>query len=272
MYTCAEVIFVKDKNICKFISDVNSEKLEIQSFIYETNPEIMKIKTHLSSHRAILVAKGEGNFVFDGKEFPFEKGSLVFGFEGESFEANAQNPCEYMYIAFSGLRSMALFRRFGISKAFRSFDSFDGVMPLWYDSLARASEENIDLATESILLYTFSRLTNTQTDKSNLINRIIELTEKQFTNPLLSVSTIAKDLTYNSKYISHIFKEKMGMSYTEYLRTLRLKYAVSLLDHGLDSVKNVALLSGFSDPLYFSSVFKKTIGVSPKEYQQRSKN
>ena len=80
--------------------------------------------------------------------------------------------------------------------------------------------------------------------------------------------TIADELSYNSKYISHIFKEKMGISYSEYLRSLRLKFAVSLFDRGLDSVKNVALLSGFSDPLYFSTVFKKGMGVSPKEYRE----
>ena len=59
----------------------------------------------------------------------------------------------------------------------------------------------------------------------------------------------------------------MGVSYSEYLRTLRIKYAVSLFDHGIDSVKNVALLSGFADPLYFSTVFKKYTGLSPKEYK-----
>jgi AraC-like DNA-binding protein len=45
---------------------------------------------------------------------------------------------------------------------------------------------------------------------------------------------------------------------------------VSLLEHGIDSVKNVALLSGFSDPLYFSTVFKKDIGISPKEYMKKN--
>ena len=58
----------------------------------------------------------------------------------------------------------------------------------------------------------------------------------------------------------------MNISYSEYLRSVRLKYAVTLFDHGIDSVKNVALLSGFSDPLYFSKVFKDTIGVSPTVY------
>jgi AraC-like DNA-binding protein len=66
-----------------------------------------------------------------------------------------------------------------------------------------------------------------------------------------------------------VFREKMGVLYSEYLRSLRLKHAVLLMDHGIDSVKNVALLSGFNDPLYFSTVFRKSTGVSPKEYMAK---
>ncbi|MBE5732376.1 MAG: helix-turn-helix transcriptional regulator, partial [Clostridiales bacterium] len=47
---------------------------------------------------------------------------------------------------------------------------------------------------------------------------------------------------------------------------IRIKHAVTLLDYGIDSIKNVALLSGFTDPLYFSNVFKAQIGISPTQY------
>ena len=63
----------------------------------------------------------------------------------------------------------------------------------------------------------------------------------------------------------------MGITYSEYLRNLRIRYAASLFDHGIDSVKNVAFLSGFTDPMYFSGVFKKVTGLSPKEYKKAGK-
>ena len=61
----------------------------------------------------------------------------------------------------------------------------------------------------------------------------------------------------------------MHISYSEYLRSFRLKHAISLFELGLSSVKNVAILSGFSDPLYFSTIFKKYIGISPKDFSKR---
>ena len=146
---------------------------------------------------------------------------------------------------------------------------YDGLIPMWSDSIRRASEINLDLVSEGILLYTFSRLVPNTDEKNTLVNKILTITEERFNDPEISVSEISKELSYNPKYISHIFKEKVGISYSEHLRNLRIKYAVSLLEHGIDSVKNVAFLSGFTDPLYFSSVFKKTVGVSPTEYKTR---
>ena len=140
------------------------------------------------------------------------------------------------------------------------------MIPLWQESLASASDKTIDLAAESILLYSFSRLFGAESERNSIIGKIAEITEQRFSDPALSLSVIAEELSYHPKYVSHLFKEKMEISYSEYLRSVRLKFATTLFDHGIDSVKNVALLSGFTDPLYFSNVFKKCVGMSPKQY------
>ncbi len=262
---------MKTKNICKFIPESSADKLEIHSFILESELSAMTALQRLKHNRIILVKQGCGIFSFDNTKIYFSPGAVVFGFEGEDFSTHTDDICEYMYISFSGTRSDVLFRRFGINKNNRIFPKADGLIPLWHDSLSRASTETIDLASESVLLYTFSRFSGVSAENCDLINKIIEFSEQHFTDSDLSLSAVAEQLSYNPKYISHIFKEKMGIGYSEYLRNLRIKYAISLLDHGIDSIKNVAILSGFSDPLYFSSVFKKTLGKSPNEYKADSR-
>ena len=79
---------------------------------------------------------------------------------------------------------------------------------------------------------------------------------------------MARMVGYNAKYLSHFFKKEFGMGFAEYLRLLRINHAVILLENGVTSVKNVAALSGFSDPLYFSRVFTAAIGIPPKEYRK----
>ena len=257
-----------NKNICKFSTPLISSSLWTRRFILESDEEIMKRFITLEENRVCLISKGDGVFVINSKTFPFQTGDLIFVFKDEKIFAESTNKCEYMYIDFYGTRSNELFRRFGIIDGNRKFSGFDGLIPFWHESLSRASAENIDLSSESILLYTFSRLSVSAPKGNPLVNKIIELSEEHFKEIDFSIGFVAEKLGYNVKYLSHIFKEKTGVTYSEYLRDLRIKYAVSLFDHGLDSVKNVAVLSGFSDPLYFSTVFKKCIGVTPKDYKK----
>lgn len=259
---------MRSKNICKFINSSVSNTLKTDCFIYESNPDVMKLEKNLKFHHVFIIKQGKITFFADGKKYSVKSGDLFFAFKGENIYALSDDRGEYMYIAFEGIRADELFRRFYITVSNRTFTGFDGIIPLWHDSVSRASETNIDLATESVLLYTFSRLNAVPNAKNELMNRMIEITEENFTSSDLSLSTLANELSYNAKYISHLFKEKMGVSYVEYLTNLRIKYAISLLDNGIDSVKNVAFLSGFSDPLYFSTVFKKIVGVSPRDYKK----
>ena len=260
---------MKNKNICKFVTGENRDRLEVKKFIYESDADTMRQRTTLEYNRVILVSEGDGCANIGGIEWKIQKGQLIFAFKNEKIVIMPQNDCEYMYIDFDGARATDLFSRFGVSKVSRVREGFDGIIPLWKDSLRRATEDNLDLLAEGMLLYAMSRLSRDTDEQNTLISRILEITENNFTDSTLSIGAIAEDISYNSKYISHLFKEKMGVSYSEYLRNLRIKYAVSLLEHGIDSVKNIAFLSGFTDPMYFSTVFKKAIGVSPKDYMSR---
>ena len=257
---------MKRNNICKFPSSTAlGGAISVSRFVKETDSEVMMSKNRLYSHRMLLVTEGNGQFLINGDLHSVEQGTLLFIFAGDDL-CLFSGSLVYIYIDYSGARADELHRRFEISPLTRAHNGFDGLIPLWQESLARASDKTIDLASESILLYSFSRLSDTVSDNTGIIGRISEITEQGFIDPDFSLSKIAEELCYHPKYLSHLFKEKMNISYSEYLRSVRLKYAVTLFDHGIDSVKNVALLSGFSDPLYFSKVFKDTIGVSPTVY------
>lgn len=256
-----------NKNICKFSTPLISNTLYISQFIFETEKETMQKSVLLKENRMYLISKGNGKMTIDLKDWDFQAGDIIFAFKDETITITEVNMCEFMYIDFGGTRAAELLRRFAIIDSNRKFTGFDGLIPFWKESLSRASKENIDLSAESILLYSFSRFSVLTPKGNSLINKIIELTEENFKDNSFTINTVAEELGYNAKYISHIFKEKSGVTYSEYLRDLRIKYAISLFDHGLDSVKNVAALSGFSDPLYFSTVFKKCVGVTPKEYK-----
>ena len=165
------------KNICKFISAASGVSLEVHNFVCESNRETMAQPFTLPHHRAILITEGEGTLSFDSHTESVTHGSLVFAFGGEVMHGKGDECFQYTYISFSGDRSDELFKRFGINKRIRSFDGFEGLVPLWKDSLSRSSEENVDLAAESMLLYAISRLRSDTAERNDIINRVISITE-----------------------------------------------------------------------------------------------
>lgn len=261
---------MKNNSVCKFPSYSTSEDLSVSCFVLETDMEVMLTQTVLSSHRMLLIEQGEGEFMFDNSVYSFSAGTLIFGFEGEKFSLLRGDDVRYLYIDFNGTRAKSLYHRFGIYPHSRKTENLHGFIPFCKECLLSTQQENVDIAAESVLLYVFSRLSTSSSAQNATIQKIIDLTESHFRDPDLSLALIAKEIGYNPKYLSHFFKEKMNVSYSEYLRSFRFKYAISLFELGLSSVKNVALLSGFSDPLYFSNSFKKFVGISPKEFIQKN--
>ena len=261
---------MRNNNVCKFIIPSFSDTLFVSKYIKETNEAVMKTPAPLSQHRMILITQGEGEFVFSQNATAFKRGDIVFGLKGENMFVQNGKQVTYLYIDFSGTRAEDLLKRFEINENNRVREGNDGLIPLWEESLLSASEQNLDLTCESILLYTFSRFYKTAQSRNEMTEQIIEITEHRFNEPTLSISVIASELSYNAKYLSHTFKKSMGVNYSQYLRTIRIKHAITLLAYGIDSIKNVAILSGFTDPLYFSNVFKAQIGISPTQYLKNS--
>ena len=259
---------MRNKNICKFpLSSISSE-LSVSCFVLETNKETMSREICLNKCRILLIETGNGTLKFNGEIFCFSPGTLFFGFEGERFAIIDGEDISFFYVDFTGDRAKGLFRRFRISAANRKIQNLNSLIPLFKNTLLTTEQENVDVAAEGLLLYVFSRLNAKTSAQNDIIDKISEITEQRFPEPELSISDIAKEIGYNPKYLSHLFKKNMQVSYNEYLRSIRFKYSIALFELGLSSVKNVALLSGFTDPLYFSKAFKKEIGIYPKEFIQ----
>ncbi|HIS75375.1 MAG TPA: AraC family transcriptional regulator [Candidatus Merdivicinus excrementipullorum] len=83
----------------------------------------------------------------------------------------------------------------------------------------------------------------------------------------LSLDEIAKNAFLSKAYLSSIFKEEIGESLTNYINRVRIeKSRVLLLDKEI-SLIDIANLCGFEDQSYFTRVFKKIVGISPKKYR-----
>jgi YesN/AraC family two-component response regulator len=86
----------------------------------------------------------------------------------------------------------------------------------------------------------------------------------------LSRGEISAAVGVSEDYLSRIFSREMGLSPWEYLNRLRVLQAKRLLADSKESVTWIAAQVGFDDPAYFSRVFQKLEGCSPREYRARA--
>lgn len=86
----------------------------------------------------------------------------------------------------------------------------------------------------------------------------------------ITIDDLCAEFSCSRSYISHFFKRYTGKSFREYLTELRINDAKSLLVHSRLSITEIAFSVGFKDSNYFSNVFKKNLGASPRSFRNKA--
>jgi two-component system response regulator YesN len=84
----------------------------------------------------------------------------------------------------------------------------------------------------------------------------------------LSADSVAERLGVSGDHLSRLLKRATGLTFVEYLTRLRMKRAMELLRDPLVRVGEVADLSGYRDARYFSTLFRRTVGMTPSEFRR----
>lgn len=101
---------------------------------------------------------------------------------------------------------------------------------------------------------------------SQLIRKILTMVDTSLTADL-TLNSLATELNVNSSYLSTLFKKETGSTLTEYVNRKRIEHAILLLNSTNMQIQTIAQHCGISDVNYFTKVFKKQIGKTPKEYR-----
>ena len=100
-----------------------------------------------------------------------------------------------------------------------------------------------------------------------IVDSAIEYIDLHYTEENISLNTVARAINVSTNYLSAVFSQKMGLSFVEYLTQKRMARARQLLRQSGKRSGEVAAEVGYRDPRYFSFVFKKTQGCTPREYR-----
>ena len=260
------------QDICKFLPKFNNyDFFNVINIVNETKcPEHSKPSV-IATHRMYMIVEGEGILRTELGEQTVAKGDVIVMPPSYRFAIDNPGGLVFVYASYLGVRAGILAESYKTGSVGAVFKGYSHLIPMWL-SMTEKTRENASVCCEGVILYTFSEIGETlyQDEKPRVTEstaaKIKELIDKRFTDSELDLERIGAMLNYHPKYVSSVFVKEYKVSINKYIRTMRVQNACALIDDGLSSVKDISALSGYRDPLYFSSVFKSVMGVSPKEY------
>lgn len=87
----------------------------------------------------------------------------------------------------------------------------------------------------------------------------------------LNLDSLADFMHLNKNYICQLFKKEVGMTYISYLNQYRVEQSKLLLRNSDQQLAEISEKVGYTDPTYFSRIFKKITDISPNQYRQTYK-
>ena len=101
------------------------------------------------------------------------------------------------------------------------------------------------------------------------MQKVMEFIEEQMDNAELTIDEFAEHLMLSRTIFYRKLKSIIGLTPVDFIREVRIKRAAQLIDSGEYNFSQVAYMTGFNDPKYFSKCFKKIVGITPSEYKEK---
>jgi two-component system response regulator YesN len=102
-----------------------------------------------------------------------------------------------------------------------------------------------------------------------MIDQAKEYIDRHYMDSGLSLGEVAAYINHSPSHFSTLFSQVTSQTFKEYTTNIRVKKAKELLRSTAQTSSEIAYQVGYIDPHYFSSVFKKKTGFSPKEYRNK---
>ncbi len=234
-------------------------------------------------YQLLYFHSGQGHFSFedDGKDTVVSAGQMVLFRPGDRQVYNylAEDKTEVYWVHFTGSRVTELLNKYGLLLPSSERILRSGVFVEYKDIFLKMISE-LQLCRTCyedrlalMLQEAFLIIRRNCHEKSIETNMQVEMeaAAKYFSenyNKEIAIADYAKSHFFSPYYFTRNFKEFTGFTPAQYILSLRINNAQSMLGNFSYSVSKIAELVGYNDPLYFSRTFKKHVGYSPKEYRE----
>ena len=213
------------------------------------------------------ISEGEAEYTFLGKKYIAKPKSIIFFPRKSAYEINILSPMKYICIDFNfeddpSISKLLLFR----TMSTESSNEFPKLLKIYL----MKSPWHIPSLFQGVYKIYAEVLKSENANYKKISPVFSDITAyilENLQNPEFAVPDIASRFKISEVHLRRIFKSATGTSPIRYINHLRLEKAKTMLSESSMKISEIALLTGFSDPYYFSRIFKKETGISPASFR-----
>ena len=256
--------------------------LNLYQFGWERTEPLHSYGPHARNHYLFhYVISGKGKLFANEQVYEITGGHgfLIVPGQITTYRADEQEPWEYTWIEFDGLRAQESLRLAGISGAEPIYTSAnqeagDKLRQQMLYIVNNGNANPLHLIGHGFLF--LSQLVESSAYHSNqnvrrlrdfYIKEALSYIESNFQRDI-TIEEIAAFCGLNRSYFGKVFRETMGESPQAFLLHYRMGRAAQLLKETRLSIGEIAQQVSYDNQLHFSRAFKNVHGVSPREYRQ----
>ena len=240
-----------------FLSALYTESSAKGENFDELNASIQMLETRYSFENELIRAVSLGQV--------HKENLFAIAFDDRMFEQRTQDPIRnaknYCIIMNTLLRKAA---------------EQGGVHPIYLDRMSSKFAIRIELLSDmksfapfmKEIFVSYCRLVHKHSKRqySSLVQKTVLIIDSDISSDL-SLSDLASKQGVSAGYLATVFKKETGKTVFEYIRDKRIDHAMHLLTTTQLQIQTIALYCGIMDVQYFSKIFKKVSGKTPKQYR-----
>ena len=221
-----------------------------------------------NSWEFIYCTSGSGRIRFESQDLPYEAGAMIAIPPGLPHRNESE---EGFTNIFANVEDCSL----TLKQPFLIRDDANGFLlsafqALFFHYSSDARDASL-LSAYGNLIVAYAKAYQKSEMHTGIISEIEGHIIQNFPNPAFELDEYLRSLPFSYEYLRKRFKKEVGVTPHQYLSDKRLQTAADWLARSVEDSANVteiAHLSGFKEPLYFSRMFKKRYGVAPSFYAE----